>query len=256
MVGDVVKKHSLANQSSLINNHMNRLLVFVFGLLLLSKTGLAQDPLLIHKCQDFTVTGNGDNPEWEKASWNPLQKLDEGGEAYQSRFKVLYSPTGVYVLFNGADNTITSTYDKDFDDLFKADVFEAFMQPDPQMPLYLEYEVNALDKELVLIIPNMNGGIAGWTPWHYEGRRKVVKKVAVTGGNPAPGASIRSWSVELFFPYSLFNPLANVPPKSGTIWNANFFRLDYDSGKMIKWAWSPVERSFHEFKKFRPVKFE
>jgi hypothetical protein len=233
-----------------------RSIVLAFSMLFLGKAVLAQNPLLIHKCQDFAVTGNGDNTEWDKASWNALQKLDDGGQAYQSRFKVLYSPTGIYVLFNGEDNTITSTYDQDFGDLFKADVFEAFMQPDPQLPLYLEYEVNALDKELVLLIPNMNGSTSGWTPWHYEGRRKIVKKVSVIGGTPAPGAAIRSWSAELFFPYALFSPLSNNPPKSGTIWNANFFRLDYDSGKMIKWAWSPVEKSFHEFRKFRPVKFE
>jgi hypothetical protein len=54
----------------------------------------------------------------------------------------------------------------------------------------------------------------------------------------------------------LFIPMSNIPPGPGTIWKANFFRLDYDTGKMIKWAWSPVERTFHEFAKFRPVQFE
>ena len=233
-----------------------RRIFFGFVMLFLSKGISAQDTLLIHKCQDFAVSGNGNGAEWNKTSWNPLQKLDEGGEPYTARFKVLYSATGIYVLFNGTDHTITTTYDKDFEELFKADVFEAFMQPDPAMPLYIEYEVNALDKELVLLIPNLNGSVGGWVPWHYEGRKKIIKKVSVTGGTAAPGASIQSWSAELFFPYPVFNPLQNVPPKSGTIWNANFYRLDYDSGKMIKWAWAPVERSFHEFKKFRPIKFE
>ena len=77
-----------------------------------------------------------------------------------------------------------------------------------------------------------------------------------TGGKKIANAAITSWSAELFFPYDLFRPLGNVPPASGTFWNANFYRLDYDSGKMIKWAWGPVQNSFHELNKFRRIKFE
>jgi len=54
-------------------------------------------------------------------------------------------------------------------------------------------------------------------------------------------------------------PLLNTtlaPPSSGTTWNANFYRLDYDSGKMIKYSWMPIDHSFHEFEKFKPIKFE
>ena len=223
----------------------------VLALLILNGVLFAQDltkeVLLIHKCSDFTVTGKGDNPSWDKAPWNPLQKLDSGGLAYESKFKALYSATGIYILFNGADQKITTSYVNDFDDLFKGDVFEVFLQPDPQVPLYVEYEVNALDKELVLLIQNSNGNISGWAPWHYQGKKKVMKKVIFANN---------SVSAELFFPYSLFNAMSPLPPVSGTIWNGNFFRLDYDSGKMIKWAWSPVERGFHEMKNFRPLRFE
>ena len=234
--------------------------MLIWALLALNGAIFAQDltkeALLIHQCSDFTVTGKGDNPEWSKTAWNPLLKLDSGGLAYESQFKILYSVTGLYILFTGDDQKITTSYDKDFEELFKGDVFEVFLQPDPQVPLYVEYEVNALDKELVLLIQNSNGNISGWLPWHYEGKKKVTKKVIVTGGNAAPGQAIRSVSAELYFPYSLFNAMCPLPPVSGTIWNGNFFRLDYDPGKMIKWAWSPVERGFHEIKHFRPVRFE
>jgi hypothetical protein len=96
----------------------------------------------------------------------------------------------------------------------------------------------------------------GWLPWHYENDRRVKKAVQVEGGRMELNAAISGWSAELFFPYSIFNPLQNSPPSSGTTWNANFYRLDYDSGTMIKWAWSPIDKSFHEFEKFGPVKFE
>ena len=216
----------------------------------------ATPPLQVKKCIDFVTTGDGNNREWEKTSWNELIKLDRGGDGYDSKFKILYSSKGIYLLFEGKDNKITTKFEKDFENLYEGDVFEVFFHPDPTIPLYFEYEINQLNKELVLIIPNLNGKINGWIPWHYENERMVIKKTNVEGGKIEPGSTIKSWSAELFFPYDIFNPLSNVPPKSGTEWNANFYRLDYDGGKMIKWAWSPVNQSFHEFKKFGKIRFE
>jgi hypothetical protein len=214
------------------------------------------DPLKVVKCNDFPLTGDGNDPEWGKANWYALTRLDSAGVNYPTRFKILYSAKGIYVLFDGKDNRITTTFDQDFQDLFKADVFEVFFHPDTTMPLYLEYEVNALNKELVLLIPNLNGRVSGWLPWHYENGRRVKKIVHITGGNAEMNAKIQSWSVELFFPYGIFSPLQNVPPVSGMIWHANFYRLDYDSGSMVKWSWAPIEHSFHEFRKFGSIVFE
>ncbi|MBS1933751.1 MAG: hypothetical protein JST96_07110, partial [Bacteroidetes bacterium] len=83
-------------------------------------------PLLVHKCNDFSVNGKGDNAEWEKSPWIALNKIDSNGKAYESKFKILYSSTGIYVLFSGQDDKITSRFENDFDSLFKADVFEVF----------------------------------------------------------------------------------------------------------------------------------
>ena len=219
----------------------------------------AQNPssetLKVIKCNDFSINGSGTNPEWEKTAWHPLARLDSAGVNYATRFKILYAAKGIYVLFDGKDNRISTKFDQDFQDLYNADVFEVFFQPDAGMPLYLEYEVNALDKELVLLIPNLSGRASGWLPFHYDMKR-VEKKVNVVGGKAEPGASIRSWSAELFFPYRIFDPLLNVPPVSGTVWRANFYRLDYDSGSMVKWSWAPIAQSFHEYKKFGSILFE
>jgi hypothetical protein len=244
---------------------MMKFLVLLFGIMFInpslksdpiSKSQSGTGPLLVKKCNDFNITGDGSNPEWNKTSWIQLNKLDAGGENYESKFKIIYSEKGIYCLFAGKDNKITTKFDKDFGNLFEADVFEVFFHPDPKMPLYFEYEINQLNKELVLIIPNLNGKIHGWVPWNYENERRVIKKVYLEGGKPESNSAIKSWSAELFFPFGLLSPLSNVPPQSGTVWNANFYRLDYDSGKMIKWAWAPVNVSFHEFEKYRPIQFE
>jgi hypothetical protein len=215
-----------------------------------------REPLIVKKSTDFALTGNGSSPEWSKAQWIPLIKLDAGGEENKTRFKIMYSGKGIYLLFEGKDSKITTKFDKDFDNLFEGDVFEVFFHPDPKFPIYLEYEVNHLNKELVLIIPNIKGKFKGWIPWKYENENRVIKKVNIVGGKMEQDAKIKAWSAELFFPYGLFSPLSNVPPVSGTTWNANFYRLDYDSGKMIKWAWTPINKSFHEFEKYGSILFE
>lgn len=213
-------------------------------------------PLSVYKCADFEVNGKGGNYEWNKSAWNTITKLDSGGQAFNTKFKMLYSEKGIYVLFKGADDRITTSSTKDFDALFKGDVFEVFFQTDTATSIYLEYEINHLNKELVLLVPNFNGRAFGWQPFAYVNDRKVQKAVSVEGGKAEISSAITGWTAEIFFPYALFSPLLNVPPKAGTVWRANFYRLDYDSGHMIKWAWLPIERSFHEYKKFGTILFK
>lgn len=213
-------------------------------------------PLAVKRTQAFTLTGKGDAAAWNQTEWVALHKLDAGGATNETRFKILYSDKGIYVLFAGDDQQITTKYDTDFTELYLGDVFEVFFHPDPQLPLYFEYEVNALDKELVLLIPNLQGRVGGWLPWNYTGKKKVQKMVWTDGGRAAKNASIKAWRAELFFPYEVMHPLIKEAPKKGSTWNANFYRLDYDTGKMIKWSWSPVEKHFHEFKNFGTIIFE
>lgn len=211
-----------------------------------------RDTIKIKKVADFELDGVGNQQQWKEANWIELIQLDSCSLPYNTKFKILYSDSGIYVLFSGIDHTITSTYTKDFEDLFRADVYEVFFHPEPKIPVYLEYEVNALNAELVLLIPNINKKTMGWTPWKYTGKRRVVKKVQVHQTDN----KMDSWTAELFFPFTLFVPLQNLDIKKGVCWNANFYRLDYDTGKMIKWAWSPVNKSFHEFDKYGVIQFD
>lgn len=226
------------------------LLNFISSTSLFSQIGM--DTISVIKTVDFTPDGAGGAKAWTKAKWNILPQLDEGVKGYDTRFKIMYSAKGVYVLFNGIDEKLSSRYTEDFSDMYNADVFEVFFHPEPATPLYFEYEINAFDKELVLLIPNLDGKIMGWRPWHYEKDRLVKHAVSIQNEN----GKMRSWSAECFFPFSLLAPLQKVPPVSGSVWNANFCRLDYDPGKMIKWSWSPVKASFHEFQRFRAIRFD
>jgi hypothetical protein len=208
------------------------------------------------KTGDFTVDGKGSAPAWSKADWQPLNPREAAGPAHVSRFKLLYSPTGLYVLMDGADRILTATMKEDFLDLWTEDVFEFFLWPDERYPVYFEYEISPLGFELPILVPNLGGQFYGWRPWHYEGPRTTQKAVAVRGGAATTGARITGWTAEVFVPYDLLKPLQNVPPRSGSRWRANVYRVDYDEGRNTRWYWARVEPSFHQPEKFGTLMFE
>jgi hypothetical protein len=219
--------------------------------------------LVVGRSDDFDVNGRGDAPAWEKARWEPLQLRSTGSTIlaaarppYQTRIKMLYSATGLYVLMDATDQKLTATMTEDFLDLWKEDVFEFFLWPDEHYPVYFEYEISPLGFELPLLIPNLGEKFLGWRPWHYEGPRKTRKATAIAGGPRQSGAQIAGWKAEVFVPYELLKPLGNVPPKPGTRWRANFYRNDYDDGRAASWDWARVGSSYHEFRKFGTLVFD
>ena len=210
----------------------------------------------VRATEDFEVTGRGDDAAWGKTHWVPLRKRQPDGHAYESRFKILYSKTGVYVLMDGTDRKLTTTMTKAYAHLWEEDVYEVFFWTDERHPLYFEYEISPTNHDLPILIPNIDGKILGWTPWDYEGGRKIRKATSATGGPAESGATVTGWRAEFFIPYALLRPLANVPPKRGTRWRANFYRMDHDGATRTQWDWARVGSSFHEFRKFGTLVFE
>jgi hypothetical protein len=216
----------------------------------------AKRELRVRATEDFEVTGDGRAEAWKKAEWEPLHRRTDAGKAYETRIKALYSKTGLYVLMDATDGKLTTTGKKDFDDLWTEDVFEVFLWPDERDRVYFEYEVSPLGAELPILVPNLGGRFLGWRPWNYDGKRKVRKATSAVGGKVAAGAEVKGWKAEVFIPYELLRPLRNVPPKAGTRWRANFYRMDYDGAKPASWDWARVGPSFHEFEKFGTLIFE
>ena len=212
--------------------------------------------LRIRRTEDFVVNGRGDASAWKKTDWEPLNLRATDGHKYKTQVKMLYSETGLYVLMDAEDRKITATMKADFLDLWNEDVFEFFLWPDEQYPVYFEYEISPLGFELPILIPNFGGEFLGWRPWHYDGKRKTQTATTTVGGPKQSGARVAGWKAEVFVPYDLLKPLQNVPPQPGTRWRANFYRVDYDDGKSTSWDWARVGGSFHEFEKFGTLIFE
>jgi len=236
---------------------MLRLLFFSFLISIAGIHAVAQTSdgsIIVKATDDFELTGKGSS-KWDVAPWNVIP-VTEGNDQRQTRFKVMYSSTGIYFLFQNEDRVLSASKTKDFDRLWYEDVAEVFLWPDTTHTVYFEYEISPLNVELPILIPNLDGQFLGWVPWDYTGDRKTRHLTAVTGGEKKTGSTISAWYAEFFIPYNLMAPLRNIPPKKGTVWRANMYRVDYDDKKVIDWSWKKTEKTFHEYTKFGKLIFD
>jgi hypothetical protein len=240
-----------------------KLKLFIVSTILIAAIALnvlhAADPepgsMYIKKTTDFKVTGNGSAANWQNTEWIDVVQQGPDPSPYTTKVKVLYSEKGIYFLFDCVDKKLTSTMKGDFLNIFTEDVVEVFLWPDESFPLYFEYELSPLNYELPILIPNIKGKINGWQPWHYEGERRTIHETSVTGGVKESMAEVTGWMAEFFIPFKLLNPLANVPPVSGTKWRANMYRIDYDHGTTY-FTWQKVKKGFHEYYNYGTFIFE
>ena len=211
--------------------------------------------IVIKKCQDFKITGDGSSDTWKNTEWIDIVHQGPDPSGYRTKARVLYSETGIYFLFDCEDKKLTASLMGDFLNLFTEDVVEVFLWTDESFPVYFEYELSPLDYELPIIIPNYNGKFYGWQPWHYEGDRRTRHATSTLGGEKLSGGIVSGWRAEFFIPYKLLVPLNQVPPVSGTKWRVNMYRIDYDNAT-THFAWQEISKSFHEYNNFGTFIFE
>lgn len=216
------------------------------------KGDVALPAVEIAKTDDFEITGDGGASAWDSVEWQSLTATGEHADkAYATRMKMLYSETGLYVLVEGDDAKLSCTLTEDYAALFTEDVIEVFVRPDPWQRTYLEYEVSALGYDMAIRVVNNKGNFHGYQPWFLPPEREVVKKVKVRGGPAESGASIEGWSAELMIPFAVFQPMVDVPPRSGDVWYGNVYRIDIDHGVPAHCAWSTqTGNNFHGYPGF------
>lgn len=203
------------------------------------------DTLIIPLIEDFQVDGTGGNENWKKVDWAVIPQRDELDRKLKTKVKIIYSQSGIYALYKCEDDQITSTLKEDFANLWEEDVVEIFFWTSEDYPFYFEYELSPTNYELPIFVPNVKGDFMGWRPWRYEKERKTIHKTSVK----KVGQEVKSWTAEFFIPFALLKPMANVPPKPGTVWRANMYRLDYDKNP-TRWEWQAIRTNFHDFENY------
>ena len=156
--------------------------------------------------------------------------------------KVAWDATDFRVLFDMTDDYVWATLTERDGPLWDEEVAEVFLDPVGDLESYFEFEVNPLNAVLDLVARKNRSGYAKDFSWQCEGWRTAVRRTA-TG-----------WCAEMAFP---FQGIVAEPPKVGSRWRANFYRIDRPKGS--EWelsAWSPTGRAnFHTPERFGFMEF-
>lgn len=207
--------------------------------------------LTIPRIEPARITGDGADPAWDALPWLTLTRVGDGAADYRTRARIGWSDEGIHGLIDCEDTRLSCALTEDFAELYREDVVEMFLWPHEPQKVYFEYEVSPLGCELPLMVTNPGGESRPWLPFLYEGERRVRKAVAVRGGEAKPGAAVAGWSAEWCIPFDLMGGMADVPPRAGSRWRGNVYRIDYDADPPSHWALSPATGdNFHRIDGF------
>ena len=153
------------------------------------------------------------------------------------------------------DLDIQATFTNRDSNFWDEEVVEFFVAP-KDLKRYFELQWNPLGGVFDAIIQNdldeKGVSTAFHGDWTYTAKG-MSSAVKVKGTVNDSSDKDQYWQVEVRLPFA---DLREEAPKPGTVWRANFYRMDYDDGKKTSWDWARVGTSFHEFKKFGTLVFE
>ena len=202
------------------------------------------------------LDGKLDEAAWKSAaSTGPFVKTMDGGRA-ESRAdaKVLWDDKYLWVGFSIEDRDVWSTLDKRDDKLWTQEAVELFLDADGDGKTYVELQTNPrgaiFDSYLPRYRENQND---------FDSGMKVA--VGVEGTLDKRDDVDKGWTVELQIPLEAARgkekEMKNVPPRVGSMWRVNFFRMDLPAGKPQQGtAWSPpMVGDFHALDKLGELVF-
>ncbi|WP_102408009.1 carbohydrate-binding family 9-like protein [Parabacteroides bouchesdurhonensis] len=169
----------------------------------------------------------------------------------QTQVKIAYDDQGLYVGAILEEPHVWATITKHDSIIYLDNAFELFIDPDNNTHNYLEYEVNALGTvwDLFLTKPYRDGAQT-LSNWETAGMKSAVH---IDGTLNNPKDTDKSWSIEIFFPWSSIRQMTRGKDKfaAGDVLRMNFMRVQWSpevkDGKYVKtgkgenyWVWAPM----------------
>lgn len=182
---------------------------------------------------DFT------RPEWNSARETLVGTYWDASPAPSGRSfsaKLLYSASGLYVLFSGAQSEPLVISDRPrlgekSIGLWERDVFEIFLAPQPEVPdRYFEFEVSPMGEWLDVVLEFRDG--ERYSDWEFRSGMQAAARIE-------KGRVIAA----VYLPFSAFG----VVPEAGVVWRGNLFRCIGKGKNRGYLAWRPTATPAPDF---------
>lgn len=189
------------------------------------------------------LTADPDSPPWRDAPLALLLDTLSGAPPKQATsVRALWSSAEWRLLFHAEDTNAWATLTARDGPLYEEEVVEVFFDPAGDLDAYFEIEVNPLGAVCDLVLRRNRGGYLKDVTWNCDRLRTEVRTMR------------NAWTAELSVPFPSITP---EPPRPGSRWRANFFRIDRPLGQERELsAWAPTGRpTFHVPERFGIVEF-
>ena len=189
------------------------------------------------------VTGDPDGDFWNGVPESQFRDCQTGYEPEQgSTVRLAWDRQEIRVLLAGTDHDPWATMTRRKDPLYQEEVFEVFLDPTGDGACYFEIEVNPLNTVLDLFLRRNRSGWVKDFGWECAGLKTAVFRTGI------------GWTVELAIPFAA---LGSLRPELGSVWRANFCRIDRPKGRERELsAWAPTRSgTFHCPARFGVIEF-
>ena len=191
------------------------------------------------------VEADADSAFWQAIEPLTLRETVDGEMPAQStRVRTAWDDETWRVLFDCDDTRPWATLTTHDAPLWTEETVEVFVDPVGDLEGYFEIEINPLGAIVDVALRRIASGWRKEFGWHVDGLASNVRTTD-TG-----------WTAELAIP---FEAIGAAVPQAGTLWRANFMRIDRPAGPGTDpelSAWSPTGmRNFHRAASFGIVEF-
>jgi len=171
-----------------------------------------------------------------------LENLTDAPPRQATRVTLARDAAHLRVLFQCEDTRPWATITRRDGPLFQEEAVEVFLDPFGDLECYFEIELNPLNTVLDLMLRRVGKGWRKGFTWKCEGLETSVSLTAA------------GWTARMAIPFASLVP---QPPAPGSVWRANFLRIDRPAcGPRELSAWSPTRRNtFHEPGRFGFLEF-
>lgn len=220
--------------------------------------------LPIYRCpridRDLRLTGQADDPLWQRAEAVPLNKPTDGKPGrYRTTARMLHNARHFYLGFECEDEYVWGTLTEHDSEIYTEECVEAFICPSGKVRQYYEINVSPRNTVFDTFILNgraENGGRGDFRSWKEYTCDGLLTMVHIQGELGVRGA--RGYSVEYAIPFSSLVGADNLEPQPGDTWRINLYRIDSPQPRQLEYyAWSPTgANDFHRPWCFGTLVFE